>query len=110
MKIAQKVCGIDGLDENETKLIVKEVQAFNLSKEDCGEVLDLFKSMSLFRAIEIIKNADENVKKETASLCIVAMNEDDKLSDKEFGAYWMTKMICDLPDLNFTEAKEHLKL
>lgn len=110
LRLAVQVCAIDKLEEQEKDIIFKELMAFNLSKENRDEVMKLCKNMSSFRACEILKDADENTKKEAASLCIVAMNADDDLSDQEAGAYLLAEQICNLPPMNYTEAKEHLKL
>ena len=104
------VCAIDKLDDSEVHVVSKELKAFNLSAEENDEIIELFKGISPFRAVEILKDSDANTKKESASLCIVALNADGECSDKEQGAYFLAKTICDFPSLSFTEAKEHLNL
>lgn len=110
MCLAAKVCSVDDFDDKEISLIAVELKAFRLSEETEKEVLELYNEMSLFRACEILKDADSDVKKEAASLCIVAMNADGDCSEREIGACIMAHKICNLPFMSFTEAKEYLKL
>lgn len=110
LNVARQVCRVDSLEDKEIEVIRRELLAFNLSDEENKEILDKMNELSAFRALEIIRDADEAVKKEVASLCIVAINADDDCSDKEIGAYLLVHSICGLPKMTFSEAKEHLKL
>ncbi len=108
MSVAYGVAYVDGMNDDETGMLVKEIKAYKFSNDpqQVQEVIDRYKQMSIREAINIIAEADEAARKEAHALTLYAMCADGEASEKEQGAFKLMKDICNFPPIaDLAEAK-----
>lgn len=107
LTVAYGVAHVDGMADAETAVLVKEINSFKFAKDpaEVQDVLDRYKRMSVRQGINIIAEADEAARKEAHALIVFTLYGDGEASEREMGAYLLMKEICNLPEMNYEEAK-----
>lgn len=99
----------DGVQPEESGVILTELACFKLPGEENAAILNLYKDMTLEQAIEIIRNADEDTKDEAQALMIVTVCADGVVEVNEQEAFLAIYKRCNFShDMSINEA--HAKL
>jgi hypothetical protein len=108
LNVAYAVAGVDGFADEEKDQLAKELASYNLSEEDNNLIIQAYNEMSILEAVNIIAQANEDVKKEASALIIYAIIADRNATEMETGAHRLMVKLLDLPLIEFEEAQRIL--
>jgi len=109
MCLAYNVAEADGLQEEEAAILEKELASFKLSDNDRQSIINQYKELPIFRAVEVIRKSDEETRKEANALVMLSTLADGVLSEREQGAYSIIAKLCYFKKMTLEEAHEQLK-
>ena len=104
MNVAWVVSKADGMDDKEWEIFFKEMKSYKLDEDQRSAVINQFKQMDPIEAINILRNSDEETRKEAQALTMVTIAADGDISDKEAGAYSVLANLCSFCKMTFEEA------
>ena len=104
LTVAYAVAKVDGFADQETATLAKEMKSYNLSDEQKDRVLALYKEMSTFEAITIIRESSQEDTNEAEALTILTLLADNEVSDKEIGALKLMGTLCGFKGMDVEEA------
>lgn len=107
LNVAYAVAGVDGFSDEEKQVLAKELLSYKLPEEDNQLIMQAYNEMTILEAVNIIAQANEDVKKEAHALIVYTCISDDS-SELEKGAYSLMRLICALPEVDYEEAKRIL--
>ena len=108
MRAAVDVARVDDLAEDEKKILVKELMSFGLSNEDEIHVLKTYQEMDCLEAVNILRVASQDDKKEASALICATISADGEISEKEMGAVLLMLRLCQLEVVSPEEGRKIL--
>lgn len=109
MCLAYNVAQADGLQGKEAVILERELASFKLNDTDRQSIINQYKELPLFRAVEVIRNGSEEERKEANALVMLSTIADGVLSEKEQGAYSIIAKLCYFQKMTLEEAHKQLK-
>lgn len=108
MRAAYYVAEVDDLEKDEAKILLKELKSFGLSEEDETDVIKTYQEMDCFEAVNILRVASQDDKKEASALIFATISADGEISEREMGATILMIRLCQLEVVSPEEGRKIL--
>ena len=90
--------------DEEYKIIVNELQSFNVSAEQGRMLIEVANSMSVEEMVDNIKGLSYEDKKYVSGYLVAIVVVDQDVDDEEAKAWQAMSTLCDLPNITAEEA------
>lgn len=108
MKVALSVARRDEMSDKEWEALFRELTSFQLTKEEKDAVANEFCEMPTIEAVNILRAADADTRREAQALTIITMLADGEFSDREKGAWGLMYELCSFEKMSVEEAHKIL--